>query len=114
MSKIKIYTNYRERTNTHFYRYFDIVDKIPQVNEIVDESFFDWDKKVFTARNRVCKVERVDIDCEQGVSNWEEYDYYCVETIFEDLDDNGNWVQDEDWDGEVFYYAVPNGIYDNL
>jgi hypothetical protein len=65
---IKAYVGYSERSNTHYYRDFEIVFYLPSVGDEIDG----WEVK---------DVTPVNLDCEQGSDRVYDYDYYEIEML---------------------------------
>jgi hypothetical protein len=89
---IKAYVGYSERTNTHFYRTFEIVSDLPSIGDEING----WE---------VEGISPVSLDCEQGSDSVYDYDYYEIELI----DSVGlELFPDDDPDcyHDALYYAV--------
>lgn len=90
--KIKAYTSYSERSNTHYHIDFDVVDVLPTDEENGDE------------RKVIKSISPVAIDFEQGNDEVYDYDFYAVTFDIEQRDEDGNWISNiED---EVEYIAI--------
>lgn len=74
--KIKAYTGYKP--GRHLYNTFDVIDELPKVGE---ESPYTFDEIVTS-------IEPVDLDCEQGNPEVWDYDYYVIETLPKELDED--------------------------
>ena len=97
MKKIKVYTGYNYRTNTRYYKNFEVVDRLPEVGEIV------WGGDYHGERDVVKAVLPVAIDPEQGSDEVWDYEYYAVTIALEEQDDDGEWAEGFE---ETRYYAV--------
>ena len=88
--KIKVYTNYNENNGTHYYRHFTIVDKLPNVGELIVDNGVD--------KEQVKSIREITPDYEQPNDKVWDYDYYEIETDKFSFDM---------YDGEdSYYYAV--------
>lgn len=85
MSHIKVYTGYNERTNSRSYRHFEIVSKLPEVEEVFNQGDY-----------KCIEVSPASIDCEQGKD--EVYLYDCFIARMVRCDD-----EDEFWEE---YFAI--------
>lgn len=65
--KIRAYVSYSERTNTHYYTDFTVVDELPKIGE-----------KNLNESEEIVDVTPVDLDCDQGNDDVYKYDYYKV------------------------------------
>lgn len=101
--RIKAYTSYSERTDTHYYRDFDIVGCIPTIGQEI------WGSEYNGQHEIVKQVNPVELDCEQSNPEVYQYDYYQVITIVEELNDDGEWELDFE---AVKYIAIKNEVYD--
>lgn len=97
--KIKAYTGYGERNHTHYYNTFEVVDKLPEIGEVVYGSEGHGERKVVTAINDAW------LDCEQSSLDVYNYDYYVIDVKWQDLNDDGEWVENKEWQ-DVLYYAM--------
>lgn len=94
--KIKAYTSVDDRSNTHYYRNFDLVSKLPDIGDTDGDLV-------------VSGISPVDLDCENDGRVWdyefyaislsqdgEDFDvrYVCIERTFDD-DDNGDAFNDD-------------------
>lgn len=109
MATIRAYTGYSERSNTHYYRDFKIVDSLPEVGEIV---YGDDNNKHYGECERVKSVEEVQLDCEQGNDDVYNYDYYCATTQFEEYNEEAGKNEIIDSAFSEYYYAVKRGDID--
>lgn len=79
MAKIKAYTEYDGRTNSYYYDYFEIVDKLPQIGDI-------------TLNGDI--VEEITGIAEYRIENYgitEEhykYNYYIVDILYQPVDES--------------------------
>lgn len=106
MAKIRAYTGYSERRKTHYYTDFEIVNKLPEVGEVV---YGDDDNCIninYGERERVKSVSAVSLDCEQGNDEVYNYDYYEVCTQFEEYDEESKTFSVADEDYSIYYYAI--------
>jgi hypothetical protein len=90
--KIKAYVGYSARSNTHYYRDFEIVPYLPSVGDEIDG----WD---------VQDITPAVLDCEQGSDRVYAYDYYeidMVDSVGLELNPNGN----PDSYRDTLYYAI--------
>lgn len=71
MKTIRAYTKYDEFNNAHYYNNFKVVNYIPKVNE-------DYNGE------KVISVKSVMLDTEQGNEEVFNYDYFCIETIYDE------------------------------
>lgn len=69
MKKIKAYVNYNDRSKTHYYKNFDIIEKLPEVEAT----------KKFNGE--VVKIEQIELDCEQPSQEVYNYNYYKITKI---------------------------------
>lgn len=86
--KIRAYTGYSERSNARYYTDFEIVGKLPEVGEVI---YGDSDNSVTPyhgERERVTNVCAARIDCEQGNDEVYDYEFYEVQTQFEEYNDS--------------------------
>lgn len=74
MRKIKAYVGYSEWQKKHFYRYFDIVDKIPTIGDIIEDE-------------EVVDVSEVSLDCEQDNEDVYKYNFYKIITQVDEWGD---------------------------
>lgn len=72
-STIKAYTDYDERRNIHYYRNFEIVDQLPEVQEYDDR--------------KIIEIIPLELDCEQGSPEVWNYDYYEIVMCLRNEDD---------------------------
>jgi hypothetical protein len=90
--KIKAYVGYSERSNTRYYRDFEIVPYLPSVGDEIDG----WE---------VQDITPVVLDCEQGSDRAYSYDYYeidMVDSVGLELNPNGSPTHYHD----TLYYAI--------
>jgi hypothetical protein len=66
--KIKVYTGYKEYSNTHLYTWFEIVPYLPEIGDDING----WE---------VTGIFPAYLDCEQGSDEVYSYDYYEIETV---------------------------------
>lgn len=90
MSKIRAYTDYNERTNTHYYRDFTIEDEVPCIGDIYEHE-------------EVKDIEPIRVDLENGRDVFE-HDFYRVRTTFDGEYDEAN----EDFSD--YYIAIYKGV----
>lgn len=102
--KIKAYTSYSERTNTRYYRDFEIVDKLPGIGEVIYEYCGD--------RKTVTEINEVMLDYEQGNDKVYDYKYYALTIKFEELSNDNVWIEDKD-NEETLYVAIEKEDEDN-
>lgn len=106
MEKIRAYTSYSERSNTHYYTDFEIVDKLPQVGEVVSGDNDGSTTHYHGERERVKSVSEVLLDCEQGNDEVYNYDYYEVHTHFEEYNEQSNIYEVTDEEYCIYHYAI--------
>lgn len=82
---IKAYVRYNDRTNTHYYRNFEIVDRLPLLGEYIND-------------DKVVGINKVELDCSQGRMEVYDYDYYEIVVEYFNLDDEVKT--------DYYYYAV--------
>lgn len=107
--KIKAYTGYSDSHRIHYYTDFEIVDKLPELGEVV---YGDEDNCIhvnYGERERVCSIQKIELDCEQGNDEVYDYDYYKVETQFEEYDEQSGKYDIIDVKYGVYYKAVKRG-----
>ncbi|WP_302593570.1 hypothetical protein [Faecalibaculum rodentium] len=75
MNKIKVYTACNEWSNTHYWRYFDIIDELPHIGDRVFDEV-------------ISSIDLIPIDCEQGNESVFDYDYYKITRVASDLNEN--------------------------
>lgn len=80
MTTIKAYTGYNERTGTHYYRTFEIVDTLPEVGETCNQGDY-----------KCTEINEVYLDCEQGKDDVYNYNYYAATMQSCDPDDGEPW-----------------------
>ena len=89
MAKIRAYTGWNERTRTHYYTDFEIVDKLPEIG-VVEE--YKWN----CYRKEIVDIREAYLDCDQGNSDVYNYDYYEISFVeSRDLDENDEWIVDD-------------------
>lgn len=79
MKKIKAYVSYTERTNTRHYKNFEIVNKLPEINENYNYRY---------GGEKVTEINQVTLDCEQGSDEVYNYKFYEVTTVNDDGDES--------------------------
>lgn len=85
MEKIRAWVGYSDYTKTHYYKDFEIIDKLPEIETT---------KKY---NDEVTKIERIDLDCEQPNQDVYDYEYYKITRIdYEQFNDDYNDGQLED------------------
>lgn len=103
--KIRAYTSYSERSNSRYYRDFEIVDKLPEIGDVVygdkDGATVDYGE-----RERVNNIFAVSLDCEQGNDDIYNYDFFGVDTQFEEYDEESKAYSVTDERYSTYYYAV--------
>lgn len=67
MDKIKAYTGYDERTNTHLSRLFTIRENLPEIDDLINNE-------------EIRKIEPLIMDCEQPTAAAHQYNYFKVTT----------------------------------
>lgn len=103
MATIRAYTGYSERSNTHYYRDFKIVDSLPEVGEII---YGDDNNKYYGECERVKSVDKIELDCEQGDEVVYNYDYYRTTTQFEEYNEESGKYEITDSEYSEYFYAV--------
>lgn len=91
MDKIKAYTGYDERTNTHLSRLFTIRENLPEIDDIINGE-------------EVRKIEPLTMDCEQPTAAAHQYDYFRLETTI-----NKEYYPDEDVFDEEYIAVLKPG-----
>lgn len=107
--KIRAYTDYDEGRNQKLYRDFEVVDKLPDVGEVVWGDSDDCPDKVkpyHGERERVRTVEKAWLDCEQGSDDVYNYDFYKVITQLEEFDEDSGAYEVTEENNNTYYYAV--------
>lgn len=92
--KIKAYTHYTERTKTHYYREFEVVESIPEV-ENLDELIKNTSLNSWLDNCKCVEINELELDCEQGNQNV--YNYVFYEVVYVDIADY-HYLDDEDKD----------------
>ncbi len=97
MKKIRAYVDWDDETKTHYYNDFEVVEKLPKINDIYYADEF--------RDERVTSIKRIDIDCEQGNDDVYNYDYYEIITD----------VYDKDYDehDDNYYFVCTEIVYDD-
>ena len=72
MEKIKAYVDWNDTNHTHYYKYFEIIEKLPEKKDVFDEN-----------GERILKIESVKLDCEQWNKEVYNYDYYVAEIEYD-------------------------------
>lgn len=106
---IRVYTDYDERSKRKYYRDFEVVEKLPEVGEVVWGDSDDSPSKVppyHGERERVKSVNKAWIDCEQGSDDVYNYDYYEVATQLETYNEETGAYDVTDEAHETYYYAI--------
>lgn len=87
MERIKAYVDYNDENKTHYYQMFEVADHLPELedNLIINEKFKDYNYLVKD-------IEIVDLDCEQGSEEVNNYNYYKI--IYFNNDDYYNYNYD--------------------
>lgn len=75
--KIKAYVNYDERNKIHYYKNFEVVDELPTEE-------YDGEK--------ITSIDNVNLDTEQGNDGVYNYNYYCINTLEPDGNENQYYV----------------------
>lgn len=92
--KIKAYTSYSERNNTHYYTEFDVINELPEINSIEEVSPFAEGR-----RTTIKEIKCVDLDCEQGSDSIYNYKYFEIVKSIEILNDD-NKFEFEDYESD--------------
>lgn len=79
MKKMKAYIGWNDKNHTHYYKDFEIIEKLPEKKNVFDEN-----------GERIIKIESVKLDSEQGNEEVYKYDYY-VATIEMDYGLETDW-----------------------
>lgn len=79
MEKIKAYIGWNDTNHAHYYKEFEIIEKLPEKKNVFDEN-----------GERIIRIESVRLDCEQGNEEVYNYDYY-VATIEMDYGLETDW-----------------------
>lgn len=108
MAKIKAYTSFNEYNNTHSYAEFEIVDRLPEVNDVIYGDDDNCISKYYGERERVTKILNANLDYEQPNDRVYEYDYFEVHTQFEEYDEESDTYKVTDEEYNTYYYAVRN------
>lgn len=91
--KIRAYTDYNEWNNKRYYTDFEIVDKLPEVGEVI---YGDDDNCLtlnYGERERVFNISEAYLDFDQCLLDIYSYDFYEVVTQFEKYDnDTKSWL----------------------
>lgn len=83
---IKAYVSMNEYKKIHYYRNFEIIERLPKK----DETF---------KGEEIIEINEVSLDCEQGNDKVYDYDYYEITTKnYDDLN--------EEWDETTYYVAI--------
>lgn len=95
--KIKAYTGYADKTKTHYYREFTVVECIPE-SENLEELIKDTTLTSWLNNGKCVSVEEVALDCEQGSQDVYNYDFYKLTYVdiadFHDEDDEDKNIDD--------------------
>lgn len=88
MNKIRAYADWDDRTKTHYYKDFEIVEELPKVDEIYYEDS--------SSKEVVKSVESVRLDCENN-DNVYNYDFYkiivsCYDKDRDEVEDNEYYI----------------------
>lgn len=78
MTKIRANVRYDERLNKHYYREFEIADKLPEIGEEIR----------FNPIYIVTNIEQISLDIDQGNDIVWNYSYYKVTSISHEYDDD--------------------------
>lgn len=99
--KIKAYTNYNERSNTHSYREFDVIDALPEIGTTQSNG------------EVVKEINPISIDCEQGHDDVFYYDFYEIVSVWGEGNDERKYyvcIDTQLDETEVkYWYAVTEG-----
>ncbi len=104
--KIRAYTGYCERSNTHYYTDFEIVDKLPELGEVVYGDSDNCTRIDYGERERVTNVCKAWLDCEQGNDEVYDYDYYEIQTQLEEYDEQSGRYEVTDKSYSTYHYAI--------
>lgn len=72
MKTIKAYIGWNDKNHTHYYKDFEIIEKLPEKKNVFDEN-----------GERIIKIESVKLDCEQGNEEVYNYDYYVAKIEYD-------------------------------
>jgi hypothetical protein len=88
--KIKAYVSCDEHNDKHFYRLFEVIDKLPNKGDEYDYHFGDGIKEV------VKEVISENLDCEQGNDEVYNYQFYRIVT---------DWFEDDEHEEKSYFVA---------
>lgn len=91
--KVRAYVSMNEASNTHGYKDFEVIAKLPEVGETV---------YMHSGINETVKsIEPVKLDAEQGKSEVYNYNYYKIV-----IEEKEEFMGDVEINESVYYYAI--------
>lgn len=104
MKKIRAYVNYNDESKTHYYKDFEIIENLPELETeaIKNEKYKNCDSLLE-------KIETVELDCEQGTDEVYKYDFYKL-TYFNNMDHFENEYEDDECESERYVAILKEDI----
>lgn len=90
---IRAYTSYNDYRKIHYYTDFEVIDKLPSLDDKSFGGYDAWNYEDF----KILEINSVHLDCEQGSQEVYNYDYYEIVIQYKD---------DDKLEKDHFYVAI--------